>query len=102
MLRTRLASLILAAGLLPTTGCFFWDCHHPFARRHAGHCAPCDPCSCETAAFSPGFEGPALVPSDGLFTQPPPAMPLQPPPPYKGAPPRVVPIPQATPTPYTP
>lgn len=100
MFGTSLKALVLAASIFSLTGCYYWNGHHPFA-RNCRPCPPCDPC-CATAALSPGFDGPALVPSDGLFTQPPPPIPIQPQPPFKGQPPRVVPVPQANPMPYTP
>ena len=116
MLRTRLASLALAAGLCLTSGCLTW-----IPRPCASGCCPpaggcCDgvvagygggvvgtPC-CTSHAVPPGaIAGPALAPQD--------AGPLLGAMPLPGAPsgilapapnPRLVPFPQAQATPYTP
>jgi hypothetical protein len=112
MLRTRLASLALAAGLSLTSGCLNFS--RPWGSGPGGCCCPpaggcCDgvtagfggvvgtPC-CSSHAAPPGaVEGPVLVPPHGV----PPAGPdngvLAPAPS-----PRLVPAPHAVATPYAP
>ncbi len=115
---TRLASLTLAVSLLTSAGCAMsgngsgggW-----FSRwRHNNQCGDCccDPCmtgcdSCPTGGCGSCGVVSHLPPSGPILT-PPPGM-VVPPPPVNGTaglmtapPPRIAPIPQATPTPYTP
>src|SRR5947209_2885313 len=118
MLRTRLASLALAAGLTFTSGCLTWT-PRPWG---AGCCCPpaggcCDgvvagyggvggvvgtPC-CNTHPGLGAIDGPGPMPQDaGPLLG---AMPLPGTPSGVLAPspnPRLVPFPQATVTPYTP
>jgi hypothetical protein len=97
MLRARLASLALASSLCLVCGCFSLP-NNCFSRRQAT-CPECDTCAA-TGVVS-GFEGPVLVPQDNFM----PDM-IVPPPPLPGSPtsppPRIVPVPQANPSPYTP
>jgi hypothetical protein len=97
MFRARLASVVLAATLVSTSGCCVFD--HPWFRGPGcrdgccpppGCAAPCD--SCLTSGSPPISEGPFLpggappelgqVPGNG--------------------PPRLVPTPHSAPMPYTP
>ncbi len=88
MVRTRLAMLALAIGLAGASGCACpWRYH--LSGRH-------DECVCNEGAQTAfgdgmsGFEGPILMQPDG-GTMPP-----------TGPPPRIVPVPQANPVPYSP
>ena len=103
MVRVRLASLAVAAAVVFCSGC----CCHPFTSLFHRHHNGCD-CACMSPCDSSGlvgFEGPAVPPPDALG-----AMPFTPsptqitpmPPATIGPAPRIVPIPQANPTPYTP
>ena len=104
MLRARLAFLTLAGSLF-LTGCGTSSGFRPFARCHhepccgqlASNCGSVvgSTCGCETAGTLSTFDsGPMLVPPDAT---------IMPPPPGSTAPvPRIVPVPQAAPTPYSP
>jgi len=91
MVRSRLASLALATGLLFLTGCcccWNFPVWHRLRAWHPMHGC----CSPESTSGVPIMDGPVVAPSDPVITAPPPVAP----------PPRVVPIPQAAPMPYTP
>jgi hypothetical protein len=105
MTRVRLASLLVAAGLVFSSGCCF-PSFCGFRHRHNGD--GCGECACGGGDIAThglaGLDGPIVGTPDGLN-----AVPLMPPPgdistqqPPIGPPPRVVPIPQANPIPYTP
>ena len=92
MVRAHLAMLALAIGLVGASGC---ACPLS-ARLGVQH----DECACnENAAGAfeegmTGFEGPVLMQPEGGYIPPPPTP--------TGPPPRIEPIPQANPYPYTP
>jgi hypothetical protein len=101
MIRSRLAFVTLAAGLGLVSGCLNLSERpllHPFrtvSSRINGGC--CESGCCESGCCGAGMEGPVL---DGG-----PGMPPPPPPPDMTVPmpqPRLVPTPQAPPTPYVP
>jgi hypothetical protein len=90
--RTRLAVLALALGLAGASGCAY-----PLSSRL---CSPCNECACNQAGAygaigegMSGIDGPILMQPDGG---------LAPLPTPTGPPPRIVPVPQANPVPYTP
>jgi hypothetical protein len=108
MLRMRLASLLLASGLMLVCGCnctgfcLSWhpQCggHHCGAGGGCGSC--CEPRTCCDIGMS---RGPCCMPGGAMVSVPVADMMVQP-----GAPvpqpsgPRVVPVPQANPLPYQP
>jgi len=110
MRRVRWATLALSGSLLLLSGCcwnFGW-----FSRR-AVPCCECDPCCCGSPGAVAGFEGPVLAQPEPFMAPgalPPPAAmfpgtappPVGTPVPTAPPPPRIVPIPQAPTTPYTP
>jgi hypothetical protein len=90
--RTRLAMLALAIGLAGASGC---TC--PLSSRLS---APCNECACnEGGAY--GAIGDGISAGDGpILMQPDGGLPPLPTP--TGPPPRIVPVPQANPVPYSP
>jgi len=103
MTRVHLASLFVAAGLVFSSGCCFPSFCGVRQRHNGNGCCECACGDMSTQAIA-GLDGPIVGTPDGLN-----AVPLMPPPgdisttpPQIGPPPRVVPIPQANPTPYTP
>jgi len=93
MVRTRLALLALAISLAASSGCAFPRSCYP----RCGQSDEC--CACNQGAYGAigeniaGVDGPVLMQPDGG---------LPPLPTPTGPPPRIVPVPQANPVPYTP
>ena len=115
MVRARLASLALAGSLLLSSGCVSMhpedECHNGgwFSRfRLASRTtAPQAPCDCEGGV--PQGDGAVMVPPNSYvpngfppntFVAPPPGVMTVPP--GTTQPPRIVPVPQASPMPYSP
>jgi hypothetical protein len=103
MTRVRLASLLVAAGLVFSSGCCFPSLCGVRQRHNGNGCCECACGDMSTQGIA-GLDGPIVGTPDALG-----AVPLMPPPgdistqqPPIGPSPRVVPIPQANPIPYTP
>src|SRR5262245_30359438 len=100
MIRARLATLAVAAGLTLVSGCCGLDFPR-FARQPC--CGECNTCSsCDGAGAVAGFEGPVLAPPDATYVAPTPMPPMGTVVPPTAPPPRIVPVPQANPMPYSP
>jgi hypothetical protein len=104
MVRLRLATVAVTAGLGLVCGCLNLMPHRPLLGRLRCGPAPAGEC-CESAA--PGCEGPVLDAGTPLMTPPPGAIMNPPLTPQNGVPaltpaPRLVPQPQSQTTPYTP
>ena len=109
MVRARLALLALGGSLLLTSGCSLFDNNREcstgtgswFSRfrlaSRNGH-GTSVPCECEGGALVSHGEGPVVVPPN-TFVAPVPGLVT---PPANQQPPRIIPVPQANPMPYTP
>ena len=95
MVRTRLASVVLATGLGLVCGCLS---ERPLLSRWRGT-ACCTTGGCETGCCGAAGEGPVL---NGLEGVPPPPPPPEGAMPFPSAPPRLVPTPQSPSMPYVP
>jgi hypothetical protein len=105
MVRTRLASLALAAGLGLVCGCMtsssggsFLDRFRPACLSREAACCEGGVGGCESGCCGAHGAGPILDAGPGVAAPPETTLPA----PLPAAPPRLVPAPQSTPMPYVP